>query len=65
MRETEMDSEKRAYQAIVWKQDHDQSGERTTILANKLGDAERQIRDRYGERIAFSLYNEEDADKPR
>lgn len=60
-----MDLEKRVYQAIVWKLDPEQPGERATILANSLEDAELQLRERYGEGVAFSLYNEEDADKTR
>lgn len=60
-----MDSEKRLYQAIVWKRDGEQSGERTTVLAKSLEDAERQLREQYGEGITFSLYNEEDANKAR
>jgi hypothetical protein len=63
--ETEMDSEKRLYQAIVWKQDRELPGERTTILANSLEDAARQLREQYGENIAFSLYSEEEANKAR
>jgi hypothetical protein len=65
MRETEMSLENRVYQAIVWNQDREQSSERTIILARSLEEAERQLKDRYGEGIAFSLYNEEDADKAR
>ncbi|WP_157359906.1 hypothetical protein [Caldimonas brevitalea] len=60
-----MNENKRVYQAMVWSSDPDKPGERTTVLADDLGDAERQLRQKYGEDIEFSLYNEEDADKPR
>lgn len=60
-----MEDEKRVYQAIVWYKDREQLGERATVLANSLDDAELQLKDRYGEGIFYSLYNEEDADKPR
>lgn len=63
--ETELDSEHRLYQAIVWKQGREHSGERIEILANSLEDAERKLREQYGEDIVFSLYNEEDAGKAR
>lgn len=60
-----MDSGKRLYHAIVWKQDREQPGERMTIHAKSLEDAERQLREQYGGDITFSLYNEEDANKAR
>lgn len=60
-----MNLEKRLYQAVVWKQDRERPGERTTILANSLEDAERKLREQYGEDITFSLYSEEDANKAR
>jgi hypothetical protein len=59
-------SEVRTYQAIVWQSGADRrAGERVTILAIDLKDAERQIKDRYGDEVIFSLYNEDDAAKPR
>ena len=60
-----MESEKRLYQAIIWKQDSKQPGERTSVLAFSLEDAERQLTEKYGTGIAFSLYNEEDSDQAR
>lgn len=60
-----MDAEARVYQAIVWKQGSEQSGERIAITAESLEDAERQIRELYGNDVAFSLYNEQDANKAR
>ena len=60
-----MNSEKRLYQAIVWNEGQEQTGERTTVLADDLEDAERQLKKRYGERIIFSLYSEDEATKAR
>ncbi len=60
-----MDEGKRLYQAIVWRPDCNRSGERITVLANDVEDAEQQLKQKYGEGIAFSLYNEEDANKAR
>jgi hypothetical protein len=53
------------YQAIVWSQDREQAGERTTILANSLDDAELKLKEQLGEDITFSLYSEADADEAR
>ena len=60
-----MERKKRLYQAIVWGHDHSKPGERTTVLAYDLKDAERQLKQGYGDGITFSLYNEEDANKGR
>lgn len=60
-----MNESERIYRAIVWRERSNESGERTTVLADDLDDAERQLKQKYGEDIVFSLYNEEDADKPR
>lgn len=60
-----MNESKRLYKAVVWSQDLNKPGERTTVLANDLGDAVRQLKEKYGQDALFSLHNEEDADKPR
>ena len=60
-----MNESKRLYRAIVWCERFNESGERTTVLACDLDDAERQLKQRYGKDIVFSLYSEEDADKPQ
>jgi hypothetical protein len=65
MMEIEMDAEARLYQAVVWKLGSEQPGERISIAAESLEDAERQIRELYGNDVAFSLYNEQDANKVR
>ena len=58
-------SDMRTYKAIVWPGTGDLPGERLIIQASDLDDAERQLKQQFGEDIRFSLYNEEDADKPR
>jgi hypothetical protein len=60
-----MSENERPYLAIVWGQDPDKAGERITIFAESLDDAERSLKQKYGENIVFTLYNEEDADRPR
>jgi hypothetical protein len=60
-----VDHEKRVYQAIVWLQGLDQIGERTTVLADDLEAAERELKQRYGDDIVFSVYNEDEASRLR
>ncbi|PTQ90493.1 hypothetical protein [Agitococcus lubricus] len=60
-----MEREKHQYQATVWVQDNRQPGERTTIVAFDLEDAERQLKQKYGENIIYSLYSEDDANRTR
>lgn len=60
-----MNESKCLYQAIVWSLDPDKPGERTTVVANDLEDAVRQLKEKYGQDVLFSLHSEEDADKPR
>jgi hypothetical protein len=55
----------REYQAIVWTDDPARPGERLTPLASNLEDAKTQIVDKYGSNITCSIWNEEDAAKPR
>jgi hypothetical protein len=65
MMEIKMEADARLFQAIVWKHGPEQSGERIAIVAESLEDAERQVRELYGDDVAFSLYNEQDANKVR
>lgn len=60
-----MNEEKRVFQAIIWTQEAGKAGERTTVLADNLDDAERQIKRKYGSDIVFSVFDEKDADRPR
>lgn len=57
--------ELREYSAIVWV--GDAAGQRVTLLAKSLNDARAQIRESYGEgpNITASIWNEEDASRPR
>jgi hypothetical protein len=53
------------YNATVWHRLSDKPGERITVIADDLDDAERQLKLKYGDAIDFSLHNEDEADKPR
>ena len=65
MKEQTVERKKILYQAIVWRQDPNQPGERTTVFAYNLEDAQRQLKEVYGEGISFSLYDEDEANRPR
>ena len=60
-----MEQKKILYQAIVWRQDPNQPGERVTVFAYDLEDAKRELEQIYGDNFTFSIYNEEDANRPR
>ena len=57
--------ELREYKAIVWV--GDAAGQRLTLLAKSLNDARAQISEKYGEgsNVIASIWNEEDARRPR
>ena len=55
----------RPYQAIIWGSEPESVGIRTIYFATDIEDAKRQLVAEYGERCISSLWNEEDADKPR
>ena len=64
--EVKMESEKlREYQVIWWTEDPARPGERLTVRARSLDDASEQIKAKYGTNIKTSIWNEEDAAKPR
>jgi hypothetical protein len=54
----------RVYQALVWVEGQDR-GERLSLFATSLDDAKRQLKERYGQEIKSSIWNEDDARKPR
>lgn len=56
---------RRVYKAIVWTKDPQSVGQRVTLVASSPDDADRQLAERYGTDIVYTLYNEEDAAKPR
>lgn len=61
-----MENEKlREYQVIWWTEDCARPLERLTVQACSLGDASKQIKEKYGTNIKTSIWNEEDAAKPR
>lgn len=53
----------RTYKAIVWV--GDRPGQRLTLEATDLEQAEKYLREKFGQDIVFTLYNEEDANRPR
>ncbi|WP_137933929.1 hypothetical protein [Mesorhizobium comanense] len=55
----------KVYKAIIRTVDPDKPGERVSILAENLDEAKRQLEEEYGKGNVFSLYNEEDAERPR
>jgi hypothetical protein len=55
----------RKYQAIVWAGDPNDPGERIVLSAASLEEAREQIDKKYGPNIVVSLWNEDDANKPR
>lgn len=55
----------RIYKATIWTEDPDKPGEHVSILAENLHEARRRLEEEYGKGYFFSLYNEEDAKRPR
>ena len=55
--------EQRLYKAIVWV--GEKPGERVEVFALSLEEAGAIIKDKYGSEAVVSLWNEEDAEKPR
>jgi hypothetical protein len=55
----------REYRAIVWRGDDYLAGELLTLLATSLADARTQVEAKYGADIKSSIWNEEDANRPR
>jgi hypothetical protein len=50
---------------IWWTEDCARLRERLTVQAYSLDDASKQIKEKYGTNIKTSIWNEEDAAKPR
>ena len=55
----------RQYEAIIWGREPESVGVRTTYFAVDLDDAQKQLVAEHGEHCISSLWNEEDAQKPR
>ncbi len=58
----------REYQVIFWTEDcarPRERRERLTVQAYSLDDASKQIKEMYGSNIKTSIWNEDDAAKPR
>jgi hypothetical protein len=52
------------YKAIVWSGD-ERPGERLTVLAETLEEARQKLVADYGPKATISVWNEEDASRPR
>jgi hypothetical protein len=58
-----MTNDLRPYVGVIWI--GEEAGRRFEIFARSLDEAARKLRDEYGEGHVYTLYNEEDAKKPR
>lgn len=54
---------KRPYAAIVWV--GDKPGERVEVIAGTPEEARSRIKEIYGPEVTITIWNEEDANKPR
>jgi hypothetical protein len=52
------------YKAIVWIDD-ETPGKRVTLLADTLKEAQQKVREEFGPKATISLWNEDDANRPR
>jgi len=53
------------YHAVIWTNGPDQPGQRITIVADSLSEAEEKLEAEYGTGYEYTLTNEEDAAKRR
>ena len=51
------------FRALVWVED--QPGQRVEVVARNLDEAVKLLKQRYGEKVILSAWNEDDAKKPR
>lgn len=58
------DRKRKLYQGVVWP-DADKPGLRISFMACDAEDAERHMREEYGEGVQYTVHNKEDADRPR
>ena len=55
----------KTYKAIIWKDRSNEPGQRVSVEANSLEDAQRLLEEEYGKGSVFALHNEADAARPR
>lgn len=60
-----MGTEVRLYKAVVWPSKEEKTGARIEVMAASLEEAEATLKAKYGSDIAYSLWNGEDASRPR
>ena len=65
MSDMDAKTKERLYCAIIWVKGSDRAGERVTVYALSLADAQERLELRYGKGNVFDLHNPDDADKPR
>ena len=54
----------REYKAVVWVDD-ETTGKRITLLAETLDEAQKKLREEFGQKATISLWNDDDANRPR
>jgi hypothetical protein len=59
------DPKMKLYKGIYWHKDAENLGERIEIFAYDGADAKRRIREKFGKDIGISVWNEEEASRPR
>jgi hypothetical protein len=52
------------YKTTIWKRDPE-AGLRVSVAAESLAEARRKLEAEHGEGTVYSLWNEEDANRPR
>jgi hypothetical protein len=58
------DTVTKRHEAMIWT-DSDKLGLRVTVVAESLTEAREQLEMEHGERTAFDLHSEDDAERPR
>ena len=59
------ESKVRPYEAIVWTPEPNRPGERVAILASSGDEAVEKLKTMFGTDITYTIYNAEDAVRPR
>jgi hypothetical protein len=57
--------EKKLYRAIIWTPDPVVAGKRVQVYAMNAEDAKRRLQAEYGIENTYSIWNDEDASRPR
>ena len=57
--------EKRLYRALIWTPDPTVAGKRVQVYAMNAEDAKRLLQAEYGTENTYSIWNDEEASRPR